>query len=104
MLKWKRSEAPGYYADSANELLRYYVFRQGRDWTLEVIKTIETSGIRTVKPGRNPVETDRFHSTAKLAKLTAEAYDAEPIHSGPQNRITRAIDRGYSDVVSQAGK
>jgi len=94
-LKWKRSEF-GTYADSPTELLRYYVNREGRRWTLEVFRTIETSGIRTVKPGANAVDADRYHETARLAKAVAEAYDAEPLHDGPQNRMTRAVDRGYT--------
>ena len=94
-LTWKRSEW-GAYADSNTELLRYYVEREGRKWTLRIYRTIETSGIRTVKAGSNEILIDRYHETAKLAKATAQAYDLEKENDGPMNRITRAINKGYS--------
>ena len=96
-LTWKRSDYFGIYADSPNELLRYYVRLQGRQWIVEVFRTVETSGIRTVVPGDAAVDVDGHHDSEKIAKAVAEAYDAEPAH-GPLDRMTRAIERGYDAV------
>lgn len=95
-LKWKRNEN-GVYAESKNENLRYYAIRENRKWMLEVVRTVEVSGIRVVPEPGNAcvVDFDAYHDTLALTKAVAEAYDAEPIHSGPMNRLTRAISRGY---------
>lgn len=97
-LTWKRDEF-GTYADSATELLRYYVRREGRSWTLEVVAAIEVAGVRCVKPGTNPKAVDRFNATAQLAKGIAQAYDVEPDRAEGKatNRLTRAIERAYDE-------
>lgn len=96
-LTWKRSDYSGIYADSPDELLRYYVRRHGRRWTVEVFRTVETSGIRTVVPGSAAVDVDGDHDSKKIARAVAEAYDAEPAR-GPLDRMTRAVVRGYDAV------
>lgn len=99
-LSWRRSDV-GIYADSPSELLRYYVSREGRRWVLEVFRTTETSGIRTVVPGKAAIDIDGDHDTMKLAKAVASAYDAEPQLSGPLGRLTRAVERGYDEARSK---
>lgn len=95
-LRWHRSEF-GTYADSPLEDHRYYVFKDGGSWTLEVVATTETAGVTHAKPGTLPKVTDQFNPTAKLAKAVAAAYDTQPDRSewAATNRITRAIEIAY---------
>lgn len=91
-LTWHRSDF-GQYADAPGEALRFYVYREGRRYTLEVVRTRTVAGVTVPRAGF-PVDVDRFHDTARLAKAVAAAYAAEP-EGGTMNRITRAIQRGY---------
>lgn len=92
-LAWHRSEF-GQYADAPEEPIRFYVRREGRRYTLEVVRTIVVAGVTVVKPGTNPITVSRFHDTAALAKATADAYVTEP-EGGTLSRITRASNRAY---------
>jgi hypothetical protein len=96
-LEWHRSERGGLYADATSENLRYYIDRTAKDnYIFFAYRTVEVSGIITTIPNEPAVDVDGNHESQKLAKAVAEAYDSEPLHSGPMNRMTRAINKGYS--------